>query len=123
MFNGVSTNGTALVNVQLGSTTYQTTAYTSTAALGGVYSTSTFGFITSPNALAAEARNGIMTIANISGNTWVMGATVGVTANNSASSGTVTLSGVLDRLRIIGSNTGSPVDTFDAGSINIMYEG
>ena len=123
MFNGVSTNGTAHVNVQLGSTTYQTTGYVSATSQSTGNHVTTFGFIASSNALAAELRNGIMTITNISGNTWVMGATIGVTANTSSSSGTVTLSNVLDRLRIIGSNTGSPVDTFDAGSINIMYEG
>jgi hypothetical protein len=32
------------------------------------------------------------------------------------------LSGTLDRLRIIGSTTGTPTDTFDAGTINILYE-
>ena len=35
------------------------------------------------------------------------------------SSGTITLSGALDRVRITSSNG---TDTFDAGSINIMWE-
>ena len=37
-------------------------------------------------------------------------------------SSVVTLSGTLDFLRIIASATGAPSDTFDAGSINILYE-
>jgi hypothetical protein len=42
-------------------------------------------------------------------------------ANSAASSaGAVTLSGTLDRVRI---TTVNGTDTFDAGSINILYEG
>jgi hypothetical protein len=41
------------------------------------------------------------------------------TATVSTSGGSVTLSGTLDRVRI---TTDNGTDTFDAGSINILYE-
>jgi hypothetical protein len=70
----------------------------------------------------AAVRHGAMTIANITGNTWVHNAVTGrsdVTAIG-IGSGSVALSGALDRVRI---TTVNGTDTFDAGSINIIYEG
>jgi hypothetical protein len=43
----------------------------------------------------------------------------GTTQNTEASGGIATLSGALDRVRI----TQTATDTFDAGTINISYEG
>ena len=44
----------------------------------------------------------------------------GDSAQTLTSGGSVTLSGILDRIRI---TTVNGTDTFDAGSINILYEG
>jgi hypothetical protein len=45
--------------------------------------------------------------------------TIANTNNAYINAGTITLSGVLDRVRI---TTVNGTDTFDAGSINILYE-
>ena len=60
---------------------------------------------------------------NISGNIWIAsmaGGRTDATASVVIAGGTKTLTDVLDRVRITSTN-GS--DTFDAGSLNIMYEG
>jgi hypothetical protein len=44
----------------------------------------------------------------------------GTASNANFFSGTIALSGTLDRVRI---TTVNGTDTFDAGSINILYEG
>ena len=70
---------------------------------------------------AASSIQGIMQISNLSGNAWCCSSTVGSTLGYTASTGgTKTLSGALDRVRI---TTPGGTDTFDAGSINILYEG
>jgi hypothetical protein len=120
MFNGVSTNGTSFVQVQIGSTTYTTSGYVSSTSTNGANGSSTTGFIATVNSSAADVRTGLMTITNLSGNIWVMGANIGSTFPNcSTSMGVVTLSGVLDRVQV---TTINGTDTFDAGSINIFYE-
>jgi hypothetical protein len=127
MFNGVSTSGTSSVQVQIGAGSVTTTGYVSLASYGttaGTFTTSTTGFITDPTnvALAAVSRIGTMSIVLVGSNIWVESASVyQVTANiTSACAGNVTLSGTLDRLRL---TTVGGTDTFDAGSVNIMYEG
>ena len=119
MFNGVSTNGTSLVQIQIGSGSFVTTGYLSSTTTNGATNTSTTGFLASNSNLAANARNGLMTLTSIEGNTWVMGATVGSATNCSTSQGVLSLGGALDRIRI---TTVNDTDTFDAGSVNIMYE-
>ena len=120
MFNAVSTSGTSFVQVQIGSTTYTTSGYVSSTSTNGANGSSTTGFIATVNSSAADVRTGLMTITNLSGNIWVMGANIGSTFPNcSTSMGVVTLSGVLDRVRV---TTINGTDTFDAGSINILYE-
>ena len=59
---------------------------------------------------------------NVSGNTWVASGTMVRTDDNisGATQGVKTLGGTLDRVRIA---TANGIDTFDAGSINILYEG
>lgn len=128
MFNGVSTNGISLINIQIGTSSgVETTGYTSQASQ--VYGTnqcgilaSTTGFVQAINA-STHVASGIIQINNISGNTWtesgVLSSTAGATLT-STSAGVKTLAGVLDRVRI---TTVNGTDTFDAGSINILYEG
>lgn len=127
MFNGVSTSGTSQVQVQLGSTTIQTTGYlgTSMSNVSGVATANhSTGFLTNPVAdvSAAAMRQGVMTLVLFGNNIWCETSITGLsnTAFNTQSSGSVTLSGTLYRLRI---TTVNGTDTFDAGQINIMYEG
>ena len=125
MFNGVSTNGTSLPQVQLGAGSVTTSGYLSYAVLAGAASaaySSTTGMVV-PSALAANIFYCVMNIVNVSGNIWV--ATLSGGLNSSGTSygqsggGNITLGGTLDRLRI---TTVNGTDTFDAGSINILYE-
>jgi hypothetical protein len=125
MFSGVSTNGASPVQVQIGAGSVTTSGYVSTCANGyaanslAVDSSST-GFITQ-FASASSARNGQMVLTNISGNIWVSAHMMGDISGQGGGvgGGNITLSGVLDRVRI---TTVGGTNTFDAGTINILYE-
>jgi hypothetical protein len=122
MFNGVSTNSTSLIQVQIGSGSVTTSGYTSQWSTNGVSGSITSGFITSYRGDAANAIRGLMTICLISGSTYIVSSVLGATSANNditSASGGVTLGGALDRVRI---TTVNGTDTFDAGSINILYE-
>lgn len=128
MFNGVSTNGASSLQVQLGSTTIQTTGYSMlselTAVSGsvtGTYFSTGFGAYTV--AAAPDLAYGNITLTNISGTIWTETGLIFRDATNRvmySSAGAVNLSGTLDRIRI---TTVNGIDTFDAGQINILYEG
>lgn len=128
MFSGVSTNGTSIPLIQLGdSGGVETSSYDAVTIIGSngsanTVSASVAGFPIFVNT-AASIFNGSMIITNITGNTWVE---QGVFNNSvttpfvTSTAGTKTLSATLDRIRI---TTTNGTDTFDAGSINILYEG
>ena len=128
-FNGVSTGSTNNLIVQLGvGGTYVITGYsaqtTGIASSSGASSSSTVGFPIYHN-VATYAWSGVVTLQNVSGNIWVASGVLGnatTTALSAMTSGVISLAGVLDSVRVIASATGSPSDTFDAGSINIQYE-
>ena len=125
MFNGVSTNGTSTVQIQLGdSSGVKTTGYTSAGSYNGPGnggSNSTTGLIVIHGPNAVSLCSGICTLALISGSTWVSSSVLGRNAETytQMGGGVVALSGTLDRVRI---TTVNGTDTFDAGSINILYE-
>lgn len=127
MFNGVSTNGTNPWMVQLGDGSVVTTGYVGNVvtAQGGAASAAAFsttgGFPVVYANAAAYVYSGSAVLTNISGNAWVeSGILVDSTgARASMTGGNITLVGVLDRIRV---TTTTGVDTFDAGSINILYE-
>jgi hypothetical protein len=123
MFSGVSTNGTSFNQIQIGSTSITTTGYVSqfwgsTSSSGLV--TTGFGFFSLVN--AANSFTGSVVLTNITGNTWVSNGNM-IYANTTSvgwsSAGSLALGGTLDRIRI---TTVNGTDTFDAGSINILYE-
>lgn len=123
MFNGVSVSGTAAILVQGGNSGgIVSSGYNSTSNhLSQINTTnggsSTSGFIFWSN-LGTYVHSGIITLTNLSGSTWV--------SSHSAKSATVLVVtgggdgsiSNLDRVRITTTST----DTFDAGSINILYE-
>ena len=126
MFNGVSTSGTSSYLLQLGiSSGVTTTGYInygmqfgSGAGSGAGYSN---GFnIKGPG--ASEAASGSIIITNLTSNTWTAFGMLGSTSTNTGflTAGSIALGGTLDRVRFTTSNG---TDTFDAGSINILYEG
>lgn len=129
MLQGVSTNGTNTYQIQIGAGSMTTSGYAAintSAAGSGVGTTAyTSGFVVVLPSLATNVNSGAVRITNLTGNTWVVDGVVASTDSNrnNICAGSITLGGTLDRLRIIASATGSPSDTFDAGTINILYEG
>ena len=125
MFNGISTNGSSTPIVRLGdSGGIETTGYVSAADDSVTIGTTTIGFLISGSMAAANTLFGCMTINLIGSNIWVaMGNLTsdrtGGNVVNMSFSGGKTLSDVLTQVRI---TTVNGTDTFDAGSINIMWE-
>jgi hypothetical protein len=124
LFQGVSTNGTSRVQVQLGSGSFTTSGYDafisnidgSSTSIGSM----TTGFGWRPTAAAASFTYGNGSLCLVTGNTWNMAMSTAQTSGfGSYCNGGLTLGGTLDRIRI---TTVNGTDTFDAGSINILYE-
>lgn len=123
MFNGVSTSGSSIIQVQLATGgSVVSTSYISGAGsrTGEVVSTTGLTWIVPQ---AANAFSGAMTLnlANGSTNLWTSS---GVSARDSdgfmsANGGYKTLSGVLDRVRV---TTVNGTDTFNAGVVNVSWE-
>lgn len=129
MFNGVSTSGTSPLEIRIGSGSIVSTGYASGAFTPNTINVgSTSGFILTGTNYASAAYAGSITLLlqNQASNAWVSSGVIADTANPSgngggnSSGGFVALSGALDRVRI---TTTGGANTFDAGSINIMYEG
>lgn len=124
MFQGVSTNGTSNKQVQIGSGSFTTSGYASSYV---TFSTSTLGAATFStgfplyNIVAADNISGMLILTLLTGNTWVASANVATTGANpfGASAGSIALGGTLDRVRV---TTVNGTDTFDAGTLNILYE-
>lgn len=125
MFNGVSTNGSSQVIIQLGdSGGVETSGYIGAASYTAAAATSWSSGIMwadTSSAVAAYLRHGTFVISNLTSNVWTaFGVTANSIGNNFITSGTKELSATLDRVRI---TTVNGTDTFDAGTINIIYEG
>jgi hypothetical protein len=128
LYGGVSTSGTNNYQIQLGTgatPTYTTTGYASTLGANttssAAASNASTGFVhTSPNA-ASQLTSGQLVITNLTGNVWICFGVTGATAGPRAytNSGSITLGAVLTAVRI---TTVGGTDTFNAGSINILYE-
>jgi hypothetical protein len=120
MFDGVSTNGSSAVQIQIGSGSVTTSGYSSLFYINANVSTVTSGFSISGYTGAADARKGVITISLLTGNTYLCNGQVSqTTAIVGHLLGSVALGGALDRVRI---TTVNGTDTFDAGTINILFE-
>ena len=126
MFKDVSTNGASLIQIQLGSGSVQTTGYSGAgfqnfSGSASNISNSTTGILVEGASGAAAVYQGAMTINSFGSNTWVGFGIFNRSDSTNAcfGSGSVTLSGNLDRVVI---TTVNGTDAFDAGSINILYE-
>lgn len=118
MFSGVSTNSTSNYLMQLGtgSTTYTTSGYVSSCRTA----VNTSGFLIIDGPTAASLVSGALTLTNLSGNTWVSSGVLQISGGSAYySSGVIALAAALTAVRI----TSVTPDTFDAGTINILYEG
>jgi hypothetical protein len=124
MLNGVSTNGASAIQVQLGTSGgIDAAGYTSGSGLAfGTNNTLTYGSTTGFATMsgAANVITGHMVITNTSANTWIESLVATTASGGLSGGGSKTLSGTLDRIRL---TTVNGTDTFDAGVINIMYEG
>lgn len=120
MLSGVSVSGTSRLLLQIGdSGGVEITGYVGTTiqiSNGGTQTYSAGFTITAAGTpSAADTITGAIFLNNITGNVWLCSGTL----INTSMSGTKTLSDVLDRVRV---TTVNGTDTFDAGSINILYE-
>jgi hypothetical protein len=123
MFSGVSTNGASNPLVQVGAGSVTTSGYLAGSAESASSRTAYATGFGMNSASAANLMYEQMVLTNVSGNVWLSThvgnfAQAGVYYSLSGG-GNVTLSGALDRVRI---TTVNGTDTFDAGSINILYE-
>jgi hypothetical protein len=129
MFSGVSTNGSSNICIQLGTSG----GIVSSGYLGsGGYlqpsnttstTLATAQFLVSANVASSTVFHGVatLTLLNSSTNLWAFQSN-GARSDGPANifgAGSVTLSGVLTTVR---TNMQNGTDTFDAGSINILYE-
>lgn len=127
MLSNVSTSGTSAVQVQLGTSGgVETTSYvggaTASASASAGFTSFTSGFVCSFGAdTAATTRHGSLVIANLTGNTWTC---QGILSSPDITRGVMVayskaLGGTLTQVRI---TTVNGTDTFDSGTINILYE-
>jgi hypothetical protein len=123
MFQGVSTNGSSNIQIQIGAGSVTTSGY-----LGSFVNTSST--VTSTNFTSGfgisigdsgAIRHGVITISSLGSNSWACGMVIARSdaAAGGNGGGSITLGGTLDRVRI---TTVNGTDTFDAGTINILYE-
>jgi hypothetical protein len=125
MFNGVSTNGSSILLIQLGTSSgIENTGYTSAAWTGNTTTVSqTTGLALSGLGSASYFLRGNATICLVDTATRVWSFSSLVQQEGAGTmamgGGNKTLSATLDRVRI---TTVNGTDTFDAGTINILYE-
>jgi hypothetical protein len=123
MFDSVSTDGSSNLQIQIGAGSVTTSGYTSSTWTANTSNsgTVTTGYILTATNAAATTFYGNITISSFGSNTWIESHSLGGSPSgyNSVGGGTIALGGTLDRVRI---TTVNGTDTFDAGSINILYE-
>ena len=124
MFQGVSSNSSSLWLLQLGTSSGVTTSgYLGRVAgiSGSAFSSHSSGFTLLTDSSNGAILHGFVQVATLGSNNFVMNGILSRSdgSNVYISGGSLALGGTLDRVRI---TTVNGTDTFDAGSINIMYE-
>jgi hypothetical protein len=125
-FNGVSLNGSAVITLQIGTSSgIETTGYNGSNFFvnsgGSSGSSVTSGVQFYGTGGASNLNYGTVVFTLLGSNTWTIqgGVSTATFSANATVYGGKALSGTLDRVRITTSNG---TDAFDAGSINILYE-
>lgn len=125
LLNGVGTNGTSYVQMQVGSGSIATTGYNVTSSYQNNANinnnaNSTAGFIIQAGT-ANTQRYGSLTLCLLTGGTWAGNGSIAVPPQTATvvTAGIVALAGALDRVRI---TTVNGTDAFNAGSVNVLYE-
>lgn len=124
---GVSTNGTSGLQLQLGdsggieTSGYSGQNYTDYPGAVSAANTSAFLITNSGYQSAAHVITAELVLTNVTGNQWVCAGLISTDTTTWMYRvvGAKTLSAVLDRIRI---TTVGGTDTFDAGTINVLYE-
>jgi hypothetical protein len=123
LFNGVSSNGSSNLVVQIGdSGGIETTGYANTVFNpSSTYVYGTAHFVVTATTTSSVTWSGSVVISLIGSNVWAETSILSGTGSAyiGFGSGAKTLSDTLDRVRI---TTSGGTDTFDAGTINILYE-
>ncbi len=123
--NRVSTTGSA-IQFRLGTGGSPTTSgYLGSGGVADSVSSTSVTQYTTGAALLTQpgaTMNGVVTCVHLGSNVWALSGSLGYSGNNyiGVVGSSVTLAGVLNMVRI---TTVNGTDTFDAGSINILYEG
>jgi hypothetical protein len=125
-FSGVTTSGTSQPMIQIGDSggveaagySAGSTGHASPNAVTGVTFTTGYGLQSTD---ASAAIHGSMVLTNITANAWVASGTFSYSGSAATivTGGSKTLSATLDRVRI---TTVNGTDTYDGGTVNIMYE-
>ena len=125
-FRGVSVSGTAPIMVQLGtgSTTYTTSGYQGGSDLIETsvnFSNLADGFLLTDSNSANHLYHGLLTLVKLDANIWVAQAMVATSNTDQFGlmSGSISLAAPLTALRVTSVGL---TNTFDAGSVNILYE-
>jgi hypothetical protein len=123
MLSSVSTNGTAGLAIQLGTSG----GIVSSGYAGGVSVLTTINqnsssFFVFNSGSAADSVHGAIILTRLTGNSWIELGNLAQADNGAVrvSAGAVSLGGEITTVRL---TTANGTDTFDAGSVNIMYEG
>jgi hypothetical protein len=127
IFDGTSVSGSSEILVRLGTASgVATTGYVSTVGrIDGSGNTgaggSTVAFTLAGSGIPGTiSLRGCISFLNITGNSWVGSSAMAYFSNAQVfGGGSVALSSTLDRVRI---TTANGTDTFDSGTINILYE-
>jgi len=127
MLSNVSTNGASLLRMQLGvGGVATTTGYlgSSFASITNAVVVDTFssGVDFGNTSADGDRKHGNVVFTSVTGNTWSFTGMTSLSNTGRVSyvSGSVPLSGTLDMVRV---TTVNGTDTFDNGTINIMYQG
>jgi hypothetical protein len=126
MLAGVSTNGTSSLQIQVGGGSVQTSGYL--GACGYITGTPvtvqfTTGFGIANSVGTGSIQHGALTLSLLDSttNTWVASGVLSLSDSNVVfcTSGRKVVTTALDRVRL---TTANGTDTFDAGTVNILYE-
>ena len=124
MLNGISTNGGDSIILRVGSGSFASSGYAGSfgyfgSPIGVERRTDSFGVC---QVDASQLTHGNLILCTLGSNVWTYSAVVGRSTTDYVlcGGGSITLGGSLDRIRV---TTTGGTNTFDAGSINIMYEG
>ena len=119
-FTNVSLSGTDNMLIRLGTSSgFVTSGYTSTSVRSGnAGDTSTVGFIITANG-ASRTFSGSMVLSLIGSNVWTQFVSGRNDSNSISGGGNLSLGGTLTQVRLLATGT----DTFDSGTVSIIYEG